>query len=323
MCARRLVVGGLAPVRRGGGRVGTRPAQRGASPRACRGGPAGRWSRLRRCRSRPTSWRRADRGARCWRHRLRPCRRSRAAAATLSDSPGPPPASATSSTASPTTSSTGEPAARRHRCASTGPARHLGSDRPAAMPLGVDARPASPGGTGRRPGSTSTALGGGRCPSGPVGERAPRAEGRAGHPDPGARGGGRRRRLVVAVGARPSPSSRTTSSVAAGAVGRSPPCWRHRPCRRGPSSRHRGSALARDAIKLSATQVLEIPLPSQRSGWTTGAAAAERAHMAADAGDPSGWHDRARSSSAQAMTDAYGSSAAVLAWWLDRLPAWR
>jgi hypothetical protein len=86
--------------------------------------------------------------------------------------------------------------------------------------------------------------------------------------------------------------------------------------------RHGGTALARDAIKLSASQVLEIPLPRGRSDWTRGAVAAERAQLAAQAGDASGWR-AALVEVGDAMTDAYGSSAAVFEWWLDRLPPWR
>jgi hypothetical protein len=86
--------------------------------------------------------------------------------------------------------------------------------------------------------------------------------------------------------------------------------------------RCRGSALARDAIKLSATQVLEIPLPAGRSDWARGAGAAERAQVAAEAGDVSGWR-AALVEVGRAMTDAYGSSSTVLEWWLDRLPVWR
>jgi hypothetical protein len=86
--------------------------------------------------------------------------------------------------------------------------------------------------------------------------------------------------------------------------------------------RHRGAALARDAIKLAASQVLEVPLPSEPEAWADGAAAAERAQRAADADDPTAWGAALRETG-EAMTDAYRSSAAVRDWWLGRLPGWR
>jgi hypothetical protein len=64
-----------------------------------------------------------------------------------------------------------------------------------------------------------------------------------------------------------------------------------------------GSALSGDAIKLSASQVRDVPLPAAGPSWDAAAAALE-------AGDLLG--------AARSMTDAYGVD--VLAWWQARLP---
>lgn len=69
------------------------------------------------------------------------------------------------------------------------------------------------------------------------------------------------------------------------------------------SSAYAGVALTSDAIKLSARQVLEIPLPKRSDQWDRGAAAVR-------AGDlmEAGRH----------MTKAYGCGADVLQWWANR-----
>jgi hypothetical protein len=87
-------------------------------------------------------------------------------------------------------------------------------------------------------------------------------------------------------------------------------------------ARSRGSALARDAIKLSAAQVLEVPLPVDEEAWRRGAAAAERGQRAAEAGRPERWR-AALEDLGEAMTAAYGAPAALQEWWLGRLPPWR
>ena len=87
-------------------------------------------------------------------------------------------------------------------------------------------------------------------------------------------------------------------------------------------SRSAGTALSRHAIKLSARQVLEIPLPTDDRAWSTGARLAARAHHAARIGDAGAWRS-ALTSLGAAMTTAYSSSDEVLAWWLERLPVWR
>jgi hypothetical protein len=85
---------------------------------------------------------------------------------------------------------------------------------------------------------------------------------------------------------------------------------------------HRGAALARDAIKLAASQVLAIPLPPDRVAWDAGAAAAARAQRGAAVGDAEAWRE-ALVEVGHAMTRAYRAPSAVLDWWLDRLPPWR
>ena len=322
--ARRALVGRLPPVRRGGRRVRTRAAQgSGRTSGRCRrwtgpevapappvsiptddagrgwpvGGAAGAHRRRRVptiLRRRPHPWR-PRRGHRrlprpVLRHR-RPRRRRRCPTDWVAGSRRP------------------------------GPARHRRSDRPAAVPLGDDVGPVRRTGLVGAVGRPRLA-GRGRCPPGPMGERAARAEGGAGHPDARARGGGRRRRLVVAVG--PDRRRRpATTPARRRRCGTSPPCWPRRPCRPGPSTVTGArrwpatpSSWPRPRCSRSRSR------PSRRRG-TRGAAAAERAQRAADAAMPSGWraalielgdgHDRG----------LRARRPSVLDWWLDRLPPWR
>ena len=69
--------------------------------------------------------------------------------------------------------------------------------------------------------------------------------------------------------------------------------------------RHAGAALHPDAIKLSARQVLEVPLPVDEPAWREGAAAMAAGRIL-EAG--------------AAMTRAYGSTDDVFEWWRGRLP---
>jgi hypothetical protein len=71
------------------------------------------------------------------------------------------------------------------------------------------------------------------------------------------------------------------------------------------ASTYAGVALAADAIKLSARQVLEIPLPVDGGRWTEAAAALERGDLV-EAG--------------RRMTEAYGAGEGVFDWWHQRLP---
>jgi hypothetical protein len=69
--------------------------------------------------------------------------------------------------------------------------------------------------------------------------------------------------------------------------------------------RHAGAALQPEAIKLSAKQVLDVPLPIDETAWNAGAAALE-AGCVLEAG--------------RAMSHAYATSDDVFEWWVSRLP---
>jgi predicted RNA methylase len=71
------------------------------------------------------------------------------------------------------------------------------------------------------------------------------------------------------------------------------------------AGRYAGVALASGAIKLSARQVLEVPVPPRTTEWHDAAAQLE-------AGDLVG--------AARRMNDAYGAEPAVFAWWSARAP---
>ena len=73
-----------------------------------------------------------------------------------------------------------------------------------------------------------------------------------------------------------------------------------------------GSALSGDAIKLSAKQILDVPLPADRAAWSEGAALLRSA--AGELRDPAGF--------ASTMNAAYGLRARreLASWWLARLP---
>src|SRR5205823_2389036 len=64
-----------------------------------------------------------------------------------------------------------------------------------------------------------------------------------------------------------------------------------------------GTALAAGAIKLSARQVLAIPLPTDEAAWAEAA-------RALDAGDVQ--------TAGRRMNDAYGAGSDVLVWWAAR-----
>lgn len=83
-----------------------------------------------------------------------------------------------------------------------------------------------------------------------------------------------------------------------------------------------GSALSSDAVKVSAGQVLGLPLPTDRAAWQSGAAAAEVAHEASCHDDRAGW-DRALGELGTSMADAYGVGHGVAEWWTARRPVWR
>ncbi len=85
---------------------------------------------------------------------------------------------------------------------------------------------------------------------------------------------------------------------------------------------YRGSALSHDALKLSATQVLELPVPVDHEAWADGARLAARAQQRAELGDADGWQ-AAVVELGQAMTEAYRSGRVIRDWWASRLPPWR
>jgi hypothetical protein len=72
-----------------------------------------------------------------------------------------------------------------------------------------------------------------------------------------------------------------------------------------------GAALTADAVKLSAKQILDVPLPSDREVWE---GVARR--LAA--------HDIEAPEFARLMTRAYGlpDDHPVVGWWLARVPSW-
>lgn len=82
-----------------------------------------------------------------------------------------------------------------------------------------------------------------------------------------------------------------------------------------------GTAMSGDALKLSATDVASIPLPTDRGAWETGA---DHARSSQAAQDPQEWRT-ALEALGLTMTQAYGVDAddPLLAWWTDRLPDWR
>ncbi len=81
----------------------------------------------------------------------------------------------------------------------------------------------------------------------------------------------------------------------------------------------RGVALSADAVKLSASQVREIPLPHDLTKWSEAAEVVQEAQRADD--------DQARRSlldeMAQLMCAAYDDDDETLKWWSSRLPAKR
>ncbi len=85
-----------------------------------------------------------------------------------------------------------------------------------------------------------------------------------------------------------------------------------------------GTAMAIDAVKLAARQVVELPLPPDLDRWDEAAAlVAALAEQPHDGGPDDGGRAAARSAAvevARLMTEAYGASGAVLEWWQDRLP---
>jgi hypothetical protein len=87
-------------------------------------------------------------------------------------------------------------------------------------------------------------------------------------------------------------------------------------------SRHRGAALDRDALKLSATEVLAVPLPADHAAWIRGAQQAAAAQAASVRGDSERWLELL-DGAARCMTEAYEAPIEVFDWWQARRPGWR
>jgi hypothetical protein len=87
-------------------------------------------------------------------------------------------------------------------------------------------------------------------------------------------------------------------------------------------ARHAGAALAGDAIKLSASQILDLPLPTDVDAWDEGAMHLQSASVAATQRDGAEW-STALERFASSMSRAYGTSDEVRDWWLERVPAFR
>lgn len=82
--------------------------------------------------------------------------------------------------------------------------------------------------------------------------------------------------------------------------------------------RHLGAALSSDALKLSASDVLELPLPAERDAWDEAAGHFEAASLArADV-----LRSEELRSSASLMCRAFGlgDDDELLSWWAQRLP---
>ncbi len=86
--------------------------------------------------------------------------------------------------------------------------------------------------------------------------------------------------------------------------------------------RHAGAALSSDAIKLSAKQLLDVPLPSDERAWHEGAELLRNAAAAATEGRAGDWRDGLHAFGT-AMCGAYAVGEEVLVWWFDRLPPFR
>ena len=83
--------------------------------------------------------------------------------------------------------------------------------------------------------------------------------------------------------------------------------------------RHVGAALSADALKMSASQLLDAPLPVDRAAWTRGA---QRLRATSAAGDEVGWRAELEAFGSE-MAVAYAAPDEVLSWWRDRLPRFR
>ena len=84
-------------------------------------------------------------------------------------------------------------------------------------------------------------------------------------------------------------------------------------------ARAAGAAMSSDTLKLSATQISEIPLPERTFEWNQGAEYAQQAYLAES--EPL-WASNLHKLG-QETAKAYEVNNDVFEWWLNRLPAWR
>ena len=84
-------------------------------------------------------------------------------------------------------------------------------------------------------------------------------------------------------------------------------------------ARAAGAAMSSDTLKLSATQISEIPLPERTFEWNQGADYAQQAYLAES--EPL-WESYLHKLG-QETAKAYEVNNDVFEWWLNRLPPWR
>ena len=84
-------------------------------------------------------------------------------------------------------------------------------------------------------------------------------------------------------------------------------------------ARAAGAAMSSDTLKLSATQISEIPLPERTFEWNQGAEYAQQAYLAES--EPI-WASNLHKLG-QETAKAYEVNNDVFEWWLNRLPPWR
>ena len=84
-------------------------------------------------------------------------------------------------------------------------------------------------------------------------------------------------------------------------------------------ARAAGAAMSSDTLKLSATQISEIPLPERTFEWNQGAEYAQQAYLAES--EPL-WASNLHKLG-QETAKAYEVNNDVFEWWLNRLPPWR
>jgi hypothetical protein len=89
--------------------------------------------------------------------------------------------------------------------------------------------------------------------------------------------------------------------------------------------RYAGAALSGNAVKLSARQLLELPLPARRAPWQQAAESCRLAWVSSIEHDEAGWR-RHLEAAARAASRAYGLSGGpaeeLQRWWEARLPPW-